>query len=288
VGRETNARTGGALEIEVEGEHHRAPGQGKNLVEGLSDGPTRHVDDHVASARPAPQMRLVLGLETGLSHHVARAVPLEGLLLELTRGDLPDASQQVGRQGALEVVAAGLHLGVHAREGVEVRLHPRQLIEGEVVDEPHGLEARPAAGAAEAVGQGRRFLADELGEHREGPAGCGEVARHELEPEGGTGGGEDAPLAVDDAAPGRRERHVAHRVAGGLEEQGLRLEHLELEQAQEEEQEGDDDPEGQREDASRQDHLGIGRESGPHPRGLRPPAAACRDARFAGRRPRAR
>ena len=137
--------------------------------------------------------------------------------------------------GYIQDTARENDLDRHIRFGM--RLDARELFEGEVVVEAHRLEARAAAGGADALAHLLLRLVHQRREQREGAFLVAQLARHHLELEGRARRRQHAALAVDDLAARRRDALGADRVALRALEMLLALDDLELEEPHHEERE---------------------------------------------------
>ena len=182
-------------------------------------------------------MRLEQRLDAALADRLAGAVARELPLLELLLADLADRPDHVRGERAVRVLAPRIHFGEDARQRVAVRLDARELLEGEIVGEPHRLEARAAARRDDALARLLAGVADQHAEQVEGALAIAQLARHHLELEGRTRRGQHAALAIHQLAARRGDALGPDRVALRALAVLLALDDLELEEPHQEERE---------------------------------------------------
>ena len=233
---------GERLDLDVDGERERGARLGLDVLRPALvrlDVHAVDVDEPELAADPAPEDRLVLGLEPRLPDPVAQPEPLLLHPVELVLADLVDEPERVREPGGAVVPPLLVLAEADAPEPVLVLLEPGERPERDVLEEDVLLVPAPGRdlvvpGPDLAVGP-----PGELGHERE--VGLVEVPGRHGHAQRRLVVDEEDPVPVVDVAPGGADDLGLDRVALGLRRVLLRVQQLHLDQPGGQEREDDQD-----------------------------------------------
>ena len=221
---------GRLLDVQVDPERHGVAGGRRNLPQHAKRAP---LGVHLGLDLPvAPlEVTVVDPLDPVLPDQLAGFVALPAQRRERPVVDLSQVSQEVRGQGAVEVIADGLHLHEDAGEIHPVFLERRDGFLGDVAAQEDWIEWSLLGGGGQFVAHLRRGHAEFAGHFGDDLRRIAQLGGQEIDGEGGAVQDQGAAVTVFDQPAGSDDAGDADPILLGEPEEVLPLEDLDLPEA---------------------------------------------------------